>query len=54
MDLYLAGLGPGGELLISGILERDIPAISDMASSLGMKVEGTFVKDGWAVVCCVL
>ena len=54
MERYLAGLEPGGELLMSGILERDIPAISDKASSLGMKVEGTFVKDGWAVVCCVL
>lgn len=52
MDRYVAALDTGGELLMSGILERDIHDISGKAESLGLSVTGTRVKDGWAVICC--
>ena len=37
---------------MSGILEGDVPAISERAVSLGLSVTATRLKDGWAVVCC--
>lgn len=52
MERYVTTLADGGELIMSGILEQDIPSITEKAESLGMTVEGTRLKDGWAVVCC--
>lgn len=52
MPAYVGTLSEGGELLMSGILEGDVPAISERAVSLGLSVTATRLKDGWAVVCC--
>ncbi len=50
MERYVATLNAGGELLMSGILERDIPAITDKARSLGFTAITSRLKDGWALV----
>ncbi len=50
MERYAAALESGGELLMSGILERDIPAIYDKAHSLGFTAISSRSKDGWALV----
>lgn len=52
MPRYIATLTTGGELIMSGILERDIPAITSCAEELGLAVTGSSLRDGWAVVCC--
>lgn len=52
MPRYCATLAGGGELLMSGILERDIQAISDKAAETGLTVTGTRMREGWAVVVC--
>ncbi len=52
MPRYRAALREGGELLMSGILERDIPAITEKAAAEGLTVTGTRLRDGWAVVTC--
>ncbi len=51
MPVYADCLNPGGELLMSGILEADIPAIRDRAEELGLSYMGERLKDGWAAVC---
>jgi ribosomal protein L11 methyltransferase len=51
MPHYVATLNPaGGELIMSGILERDIEIISEKALSLGMWPAGQRLREGWAVV----
>ncbi len=52
MPVYAETLVGEGELLMSGILEGDIPVISERAESLGLTVTGSRLKDGWAVICC--
>lgn len=52
MPRYLAIMNDGAELLMSGILERDIPMISAKAEELGLAVTGTRLREGWAVVAC--
>lgn len=51
MPAYAAALRPGGELLMSGFLERDAPAILARAAELGMVRAGVVEKEGWALVC---
>lgn len=50
MESYTAVMRPGATLMMSGILERDIPAIAEKARSLGLTPVGQRVKDGWAMV----
>jgi ribosomal protein L11 methyltransferase len=50
MPRYVAALGSKGELIMSGILERDIETISAKAVSLGMWPAGQRLREGWAVV----
>jgi ribosomal protein L11 methyltransferase len=51
MPRYVATLNhAGGELIMSGILERDIEIISEKAVSLGMWPAGQRLREGWAVV----
>lgn len=50
MDKYVATLNGGGQLIMSGILEKDIPAISQKAESLGLSHLNTRLKDGWAAI----
>ena len=52
MGQYAAALKPGAWLLMSGILEKDVVAISEKAASLGLAVEAVRAKDGWASVRC--
>lgn len=53
MPVYADCLSPGGELMMSGILEADIAAIRSKAEELGLSYAGERLKDGWAVVCFV-
>ena len=50
LPAYAAALGKGGRLLMSGILEADIPALSDAARAAGFSVTGHALRDGWARV----
>ncbi len=52
MPRYAETLRAGGELIMSGILERDVQAIEERAAGLGLRPEGTRVREGWAVVVC--
>lgn len=52
MPRYADLLLPGGELIMSGFLERDAPAVSEGALKAGMETTGVRVKDGWAAVVC--
>lgn len=52
IEEYAAVLRGGGTLIMSGILEKDIPAISEKAASLGFEVCSARTKDGWAAVEC--
>ncbi len=50
MPRYEATLATGGTLLMSGILECDIEAITARAEELGMQVVETRLRNGWAMV----
>lgn len=50
MAKYVRALVPDGLLLLSGILERDIPAIKEKAESLGLEFRNQKIRNGWAVV----
>lgn len=50
MPRYAESLNVGGELMMSGFLELDIPAIMDRAQELGLRPESTCVRDGWVMV----
>lgn len=50
MPHYTEALNPGGELIMSGILEGDIQAIRMRAEELGLTFVGCDLKDGWAAV----
>lgn len=50
MPRYDAALNAGGTLLMSGILECDIPAIVERAEGLGMRFVDSKLRNGWAVV----
>ena len=50
MPAYVETLGPGGELILSGILERDIEDISRRAMELGMWPSGQRLREGWAAL----
>ena len=50
MPRYEATLATGGTLLVSGILECDIEAITARAEELGMQVVETRLRNGWAMV----
>lgn len=52
MAAYAAALRPGGDLLMSGFLERDIPVIRSAAEQAGLQFAGSRLRDGWAVVHC--
>ena len=50
MAAYAAALTPGGDLVMSGFLEQDVPAITEAAAKLGMTVAATADRDGWMLV----
>ena len=50
MAAYVGTLAAGGQLVMSGILEADIPCIIEKAESLGMHYDGYRLLNGWASV----
>ena len=50
MPAYVETLGEGGELIVSGILERDIEVIERRAVELGLWPSGQRLREGWAVI----
>ena len=50
MAAYVGTLTAGGKLVMSGILEADIPFIVEKAESLGMHYDGYRLLNGWASV----
>ena len=50
MPAYAAALDAGGDLVMSGFLEPDVPAITGCAEKLGLKPVATAVKEGWVTV----
>lgn len=54
MGAYASTLSFGGILLVSGILEADVPAIVECAEKFGLKKEQVCYRNGWAVVQFVM
>lgn len=52
LPAYAAALRPGGDLLMSGFLEADIPIIRAAAEQAGLRFIGSRLRDGWAAVHC--
>lgn len=52
MPAYAAALRPGGDLLMSGFLEADIPVIRSAAEQAGLQFADSRLRDGWAAVHC--
>ena len=50
MASYAATLEAGGDLVMSGFLEADVPAIVSRAKELGMELVGTTSREGWQLV----
>mgnify|MGYP000008953056 FL=1 len=50
MPAYAAALEPGGDLVMSGFLEQDVPAIVACAGELGLRPVATAARDGWMMV----
>ena len=50
LPAYAAALEPGGDLVMSGFLEQDVPAIVACAGELGLRPVATAARDGWMMV----
>lgn len=50
MPIYVEALRKGGFIIMSGILEMDIPVISGRANELGLEITQTVTRQGWACV----
>ena len=50
MKAYSAALLPGGDLLMSGFLEADVPAVVAAAEAEGLHRVATASRDGWMMV----
>ena len=50
MSCYAATLERGGDLVMSGFLEADVPAIVSRAKELGMELVETASREGWQMV----
>ena len=50
MPAYAAALDAGGDLVMSGFLEPDVPAITACAEKLELRPVATAVKEGWVTV----
>lgn len=50
MAAYAAALLPGGDLLMSGFLTDDVPAVTAAAAAEGMHLVATASRDGWMMV----
>lgn len=52
MGAYARVLGKGGDLLLSGFFEGDVPAMQACAEAAGLQVKGVKVLEGWACMAC--
>ena len=52
MTRYARTLKEGGNLLLSGFFEGDVPALEASVHAAGMEVLGVDVRDGWACMHC--
>lgn len=50
MDAYASSLVPGGQLLLSGFYEKDIPDLMKVAGRLGFTETGHSVRETWAAL----
>ena len=50
MEAYAATLSSGGILLVSGILEADVPTIVECAEKFGLERDEVRYRSGWSVV----
>ncbi len=49
-DAYADAIAPGGEMLLSGFYEQDVPLIEARALPLGFKTAEKKVRDGWCAL----
>ncbi|MDE6508095.1 MAG: 50S ribosomal protein L11 methyltransferase [Alistipes sp.] len=50
MHAYAAALLPGGDLLMSGFLESDVPAVVEAAQAEGLEFVASAARGGWMMV----
>lgn len=50
MPAYVATLSAGGDLVMSGFLAADVPAVTSRAAELGMECVSVAERDGWMAV----
>lgn len=50
LPAYIRALNPGGTVIVSGILERDIADITSRARETGLEPAGQRLKEGWAAL----
>ena len=50
MHAYATALLPGGDLLMSGFLEADVPAVVEAAQAEGLAFVASASRDGWMMV----
>jgi len=50
LPAYAAALAPGGDLLMSGFLDGDVPIVVGAAERLGMRRVAVEGRDGWRMV----
>ncbi len=47
---YAATLEPGGDLVMSGFLDADVPTLVEAAGQQGLSLVGTAERDGWRMI----
>lgn len=52
MESYAKMLNEGGDLVMSGILERDIDSVVNKAQECGLKFVHSALRNGWAAILC--
>lgn len=52
MPSFAAMLPAGGDLLLSGFLEEDLPVVAAAARAAGFGIAGESVREGWAALRC--
>ncbi|MDD3108584.1 MAG: 50S ribosomal protein L11 methyltransferase, partial [Alistipes sp.] len=50
LPCYIQTLSAQGKVILSGILEADIPAITTRAEELGLQFVASQLRDGWAAL----
>ena len=50
LPVYVQSLEKGGDLILSGFFETDIPQLSEKAAELGLKLEDKAVSEQWTML----